>query len=75
MTGRSNDLPAWKIKKQNTPKKAQVRDRLQGEVIYGVSPVLAALGVQRRDIFTLFIQISSSWDPHMRVQLGGKASF
>ena len=32
------------------------RIEVEGEVVYGVSPVLAAFAAQRRTLFTLFVQ-------------------
>lgn len=32
------------------------RIEVEGEVVYGVSPVLAAFAAQRRSLFTLFVQ-------------------
>ncbi|KAK3270523.1 hypothetical protein CYMTET_21082, partial [Cymbomonas tetramitiformis] len=53
-TPRNNQQP-WKSKSDGPPRPKLI-DSFNGEVVYGVSPVLAALRSSRRQISTLYIQ-------------------
>ena len=42
------------------PRAPQLADKLQGEALYGVNPVLGALQAMRRDCTTLYVQEGQS---------------
>ena len=51
---------AWqgrgRLDEQGAPRAPQLADKLRGEALYGVNPVLGALKAWRRDCHTLYVQ-------------------
>ena len=55
--------PPWEV--SAVPRAPQLADKLQGEVLYGVNPVLGALQAKRRECHTLYVQECESTGPRM----------
>ena len=48
--------PAMYPQREGDPRLRQLRDEWEGDAVYGISPVLAALSAGRRQAFALYIQ-------------------
>ena len=69
--------PGGRTDDPSVPRAPQLADKLQGEALYGVNPVLGALQAMRRDCTTLYVQEGQSAPIHPPVspQYGRHPSF